>query len=206
VGTPELRASDADRERVVTFLREHTVAGRLTLEEFSERIEQAYAARTLPELEEVARDLPVPSTAPRRGAARFTGVLFGHAQRTGRLRLPRFGFAFVLGGDCDLDLRRAELSGPAASITALVLFGNIDVYVPEGVEVDVRGLVIFGHRREWGHDLPVHPGTPLLRIKILSLVGTADVWRVPAKWIGRSFGEVIRSLRRGEHRELPPGE
>ena len=206
MGTPDLRASDADRERVVTFLREHTVAGRLTLEEFSQRIDQAYAARTLAELEEVGRDLPVTAAPHRRGAARITGVVFGHAQRTGPLRLPRLGFALVLGGDCDLDLRRAELSGPVASITALVLFGNINLYVPEGVDVDVRGLVIFGHRRQWGRDLPVHPGTPLLRIKILSLVGTADVWRVPAKWIGKSFREVIRSLRRGEHRELPPGE
>jgi hypothetical protein len=206
VGAPELRASDADRDRVVTFLREHTVAGRLTLEEFSHRVEQAYAATTLSELEEVGRDLPAAAAPARRSAARFTGVVFGHAQRTGRLRLPRFGFAFVVFGDCDFDVRRAELSGPVGSVTALVLFGNLDLYVPEGVEVDLRGLAIFGHRRQWGRETPLHSETPLLRVNVFSLFGTSDVWQVPSAWLGRTFREVIKSLRRGEHRELPPSE
>jgi hypothetical protein len=37
VSSPELRASDADRDRTIADLREHTAVGRLTLEEFSER-------------------------------------------------------------------------------------------------------------------------------------------------------------------------
>ena len=39
--------SDADRERAVSSLRDHLVAGRLTLEEFSERVEAAYSARVV---------------------------------------------------------------------------------------------------------------------------------------------------------------
>jgi hypothetical protein len=31
------------------------------------------------------------------------------------------------------------------------------------------------------------------------------VWRVPLSWVGRLFREVILSIRRGEHRELPSG-
>ena len=46
-----LRASDADRERVVEQLRQHHVEGRLTVEELSERTERAYAARTLGDLD-----------------------------------------------------------------------------------------------------------------------------------------------------------
>lgn len=206
---PALRAADADRDHAVAVLREHTAAGRLTLEEFSERVERAYAARTLAELDEIGRDLPAP-TAPsipqRRRATRFTGIVFGHTQRTGRLRLPRFSLAFVMFGDTDLDLRRAELSGTVASVVAIVLFGNIDVYVPEGVEVDLGGFSVFGHRREWGAETPPHPGSPLLRVKIFSLFGTSDVWRVPSSWVGRTFREVIKAIRRGDHRELPPGE
>jgi class 3 adenylate cyclase len=206
---PALRAGDADREHAVVVLREHTAAGRLTLEEFSERAGRAYSARTLAELDEIGGDLPapsVPAARPQRRATRFTGVVFGHTQRTGRLRLPRFSFALVLFGDTDLDLRRAELSGQGASVIAFVLFGNIDLYVPEGVEVDLGGLAVFGHRREWGRDIPLHPGTPLIRVKIFSLFGTSDVWRAPASWTGRTFREVINGLRRGEQRELPPGE
>ena len=200
-----LRASDADRERAVTALREHAAAGRLTLEELSERAERAYAATTRAELEEIGRDLPAASgERPRRRPKRFTGVVFSDTERTGRWRLPRFSLAFILFGNADLDLRQAELAGPVASFTALVLFGNIDLYVPEGVEVDLGGLAVFGHRREWGSDVPPLPGTPLLRVHIFSLFGTADIWRAPVSWAAKTFSEVIRSLRGGEQRELPP--
>jgi hypothetical protein len=90
------------------------------------------------------------------------------------------------------------------TITAIVLLGNVDVYVPEGIEVDFGGLGIFGHRREFGRDVPGVPGTPLVRVRIFSLLGTADLWRVPAAWVGRPFREVINALRRGPQGELPP--
>jgi class 3 adenylate cyclase len=201
-----LRASDADRNAMVLALREHVAAGRLTLEEFSERTERALAATTIDELDGIDRDLPPASgeERPRRRPKRFTGVFLGATERTGRWRLPRRGFAFVFLGDADLDLRQAELGGPVSSLKAFVLFGNIDLYVPEGVEVDLGGLAVLGHRREWGRDLQPLPGTPLLRVKVFSLFGTADVWRVPVAWARRSLREVIRALESGEHRELPP--
>lgn len=206
MSSPELRASDADRDRAIADLREHTAAGRLTLEEFSERVDRAVAARTLAELDDIGRDLPSapPVARAERRPKRFTGVVFGRTQRTGRWRLSRRGVGLVLFGDLDLDLRQAELSGSVASLTVLVLFGNVDLYVPESVEVDLGGLAAFGHRREWGRDVPPHRATPLLKVRVLSLFGTADLWRVPPSWVGRTFGEVIRGLRRGEHRELPP--
>jgi hypothetical protein len=52
------RASDADRDRAAAALREHLAAGRLTLEEFDQRLDQAYAAKTLGDLDEVMTDLP----------------------------------------------------------------------------------------------------------------------------------------------------
>ena len=54
--TPALRASDADRERTVGLLRDHAAEGRLTLEEFTDRMSAAYLAGTNDELEELARD------------------------------------------------------------------------------------------------------------------------------------------------------
>ena len=55
---PEMRASDADRDRVAGALREHLALGRLTMDELNERLEATYAARTLGELQQVTRDLP----------------------------------------------------------------------------------------------------------------------------------------------------
>jgi Domain of unknown function (DUF1707)/2TM domain len=53
-----LRASDADRERIVSALREHHTQGRLTVEEFTERMQHAYNAKTFGELDLLTRDLP----------------------------------------------------------------------------------------------------------------------------------------------------
>jgi hypothetical protein len=55
---PRIRASDADRDRTAAALREHMAAGRLTTEEFDERLDKAYAAKTLGELNDLMADLP----------------------------------------------------------------------------------------------------------------------------------------------------
>lgn len=56
---PELRASDADRERVAEVLRDALAEGRLDMEEFEERLETTFRARTYGELAPITRDLPV---------------------------------------------------------------------------------------------------------------------------------------------------
>ena len=58
-GDPRIRASDADRDRATALLREHHAAGRLTAEEFGERMEAALSAKTLGEIDELLADLPV---------------------------------------------------------------------------------------------------------------------------------------------------
>ncbi len=64
---PDVRASDAERERTVEHLRDHALAGRLTVDELDERCARAYAAITVSELTELLADLPTP--APARQAA-----------------------------------------------------------------------------------------------------------------------------------------
>jgi hypothetical protein len=55
---PRIRASDDDRDRTATLLREHHAAGRLDAEEFNERLDQTFAAKTVGELDELLSDLP----------------------------------------------------------------------------------------------------------------------------------------------------
>jgi hypothetical protein len=57
---PDLRASDAERERVAQLLRDSAGEGRLDMDELDERLERVYAARTHGELQRVTRDLPAP--------------------------------------------------------------------------------------------------------------------------------------------------
>jgi hypothetical protein len=73
---PDVRASDAERETVVTRLREHAAAGRLDVDELEARVGDAYAARTGGDLAALLADLPArgpaaaPRPAPRRARAR----------------------------------------------------------------------------------------------------------------------------------------
>jgi hypothetical protein len=64
----DTRVSDADRNRVIELLKQHTADGRLTLEEFEARVDETLTARTGGELRVVLRELPVPvrGPAPRR--------------------------------------------------------------------------------------------------------------------------------------------
>jgi hypothetical protein len=62
---PDLRIGDADREAAATTLREHYAQGRLTLEEFNQRLDAVFASTTQSQLNHITRDLPhVPSPAP----------------------------------------------------------------------------------------------------------------------------------------------
>jgi hypothetical protein len=62
VSGPDLRIGDADREAVAAALREHYAQGRLTLEEFNQRIEAAFAATMRSQLSALTRDLPPVAT------------------------------------------------------------------------------------------------------------------------------------------------
>ncbi|GAA3550824.1 hypothetical protein GCM10022222_37930 [Amycolatopsis ultiminotia] len=65
---PKIRASDADREETVERLSHQVAAGRLSMDEFSERAARAYDAKTAGELTALTGDLPRPS--PPRSPAR----------------------------------------------------------------------------------------------------------------------------------------
>ena len=83
---PRIRASDADRDGVTAALREHYAAGRLSEEEFDQRVDAAMVARTIEELDDLLADLPhvdvrqyqLPDAAlhrpPATGALPATGV------------------------------------------------------------------------------------------------------------------------------------
>jgi uncharacterized protein DUF1707 len=201
-GLPGIRASDAERDAAVGLLREHLAEGRLTLAEFTERMTAAYGATTTAELARLARDLPMPATASRRAPTLFLLSLFGSVEREGRLRIRERVLSLTLFGNTDLDLRQASLEGDVVTIVTVCAFGAADVYVPEGVEVDLHGLALFGHKRARGNDLPARAGTPLVRVFALSLFAGVDVWRVPVEWAERTLRQIIRGIAKGEHREL----
>ncbi|PXY25393.1 DUF1707 SHOCT-like domain-containing protein [Prauserella muralis] len=106
---PWIRASDADRDRVVATLRRHVGDGRLNLDEFSERAASAYRARTLNELNELTRDLPaLDPPAPRAMAHRrvpmltwvVVAVVLGAALLTASGIATATAMSDMMGGMC----------------------------------------------------------------------------------------------------------
>lgn len=79
-----IRASDADRERAAASLRDHYAAGRLNGDEFSERLDKAYAATTLGDLADLQTDLPAPPPPPLPAPAQPAGPV---ATGSGRFSL-----------------------------------------------------------------------------------------------------------------------
>ena len=93
---PELRIGDAEREQAQTELGEHYAAGRLDHDEYSQRLDQVWAARTRSELEPVFRDLPGRGPAPwSTPAQRRTAP--PSRPRTARIPLPFLVLLVALG-------------------------------------------------------------------------------------------------------------
>jgi hypothetical protein len=76
-----IRASDQDRDRTANVLREHHGVGRLDAEEFNERLDKVFSAKTMGELEALTADLPAvdpyplpTSSLPRHYSAGDTGL------------------------------------------------------------------------------------------------------------------------------------
>lgn len=182
---PDLRASDADREAVVTRLQHAGAEGRLDVDELAERIGLADAARTMGDLVPLTADLPEvgpngavvaprPFDAPDDRSRWVVAVMSG-ADRMGRWRPSRRTNAVAVMGGVDLDLRDAEITGDL-EINAVAVMGGIEVHVPPGVEVEVTGFSFMGAHGGPKPE-PVPAGAPTVRVRAYALMGGVDVSR-----------------------------
>jgi hypothetical protein len=196
--TPIL-VSDAERERSIALLRLAVGEGRLTLEEFSERVGHAYAARTDHELASLAQDLPGNAAASATPAAvsEEHRAFCSHLIRSGPWSLPRRSSWRSIFGTIDLDLRQARLVGPETVLEVYNLFGTVTVIVPEGVEVVVRGGGLFASQKiESPEGTPV-AGGPRVTIDTRGPGGTLHVrTRPPHPTVKQSIKRAKQSIRR----------
>lgn len=194
---PQVRASDEERLQVVERLGDHASVGRLTLAELEERVAVAYAATTRAELAELTKDLPELAEAPtrQRKISRWFVAIMGGSTWRGRRRLAnRANVIAIMGGDT-IDLRAAEIEGRELVINVFSLMGGPDIYVPDSIEVEVTGTSIMGGNDERGSNRHPRPGAPLIRIRSFSLMGGADIWRLPVEASGMSLKEARRAAK-----------
>jgi class 3 adenylate cyclase len=188
------RVSDSDRNQTVTQLREHVVAGRLTLDEFSERVGLALEARTRGDLEASLANLPdlaAPQTeSVRRRPRRWFVALMSGSQAKGRWRISARTTAVAVMGSCEMDLRHAEIDGPEIVITAITFWGGITVTVPEGFDVELVGFSFMGGRHLKLRSAPLVPGSPRIRVRGFAIMGGVNVRSRPLR-TGREIAEAI---------------
>jgi class 3 adenylate cyclase len=200
------RVADADRDRTVTLLREHVVVGRLTLDEFSERVGLALESRTQGDLAAALANLPDLATPQeevgrRRARRRFVGIMSGASAR-GRWRMSARTSAVAVMGGCDLDLRQAEIDGPEVVITAVAFMGGINVIVPEGFDVELVGFSFMGGRKLKLRNVPMVPGSPRIRVRGFAVMGGIDVRSKPSR-LGIEIGQSIVDHVLGAMDSLP---
>src|ERR1700685_472317 len=153
--SPALRASDADRDRVIELLRAALADGRLDAAEFDERLDAALAARTIDALAPLTPDLiaapggTIALTRPRAGtpaepAAELLTVneRHGSVRRDGRWTLPHRLALRTVWCDVLLDLTNAGRSGPELIIELQVRGGDVELVLAPDMVVDANGLSV----------------------------------------------------------------
>lgn len=159
---PSLRAATADRERTVDVLKAGFAEGRLTQDEYNDRMGQAYEARTYGDLTELTADLPagpmppvmaqypvVASAKPIRiNAMAVASMILGLAVPVGGLTaIP----AIITGHRARHEIRRTGEHGDGMAVTGLVL-GYLTVFV--AILIALGWFV--AHTRAGGPAGPVH--------------------------------------------------
>ena len=191
-------ASDAEREHSIALLREAVGEGRLTLEEFSDRVGLAQAARTDQELAHLARDLPAdPGTAGVAVPSDEHRAFCSHLVRSGLWSLPAHSSWRSIFGTIDLDLRQARLAGSETVLEVYNLLGTVTVLVPEGVEVIVRGGGMFASQKIESPGRSPIAGAPRLTIDTRGPGGTLHVRTRPNPTLMQAITDALSQRTTG---------
>jgi hypothetical protein len=190
--SPALRASDADRDRVIELLRAAVADGRLDPVEFDQRLDAALAARTIDALAPLTADLIAapgsdgslalpPAETPAEPPAKLLTIheRHGSVRRDGRWTLPHRLVLRTAWSDVLLDLTSAVRSGPELIIELQVRGGNVELVLAPGMVVDANELAVRFTRLAISRD--AGDNTPeTLRVR---LVGRMRHARIDTRWL-----------------------
>ncbi|MGW5612625.1 DUF1707 SHOCT-like domain-containing protein [Streptomyces sp. NPDC003877] len=189
---PELRASHADRDRVVDVLRIAAGDGLLTAEELDERLEAALSARTLKELAPLTADLPSTLAAAgtqAKDVVRIEQVHSGPVERLGRWVVPRRLELAVTFCKVTLDFTEAVITHDTLRIDVAMTGKTLTLVTRPGIVVDTDGLQLT-HSRVRHRQSPTAPDTPVtLRVE---LTGQKTHGRVVIGPTRRTLGRRLR--------------
>jgi hypothetical protein len=205
-GPSAVRASDADREAVVSRLQAAVGEGRIDLDEFGQRADAAYAAVTRAELELLVADLPVNAPPPVQIVGTRTpeelSSVFGDIKMTvGTVPPRRVGTVF---GDVRIDLRQLRTDADRIDLSLSTVFGDVDVIVAEGVDAELQGRTVFGDRKVALAPVQRLAGTPLVVVHAKAIFGDLRLRSLapgdnPSRW-----GALLERLAQRTQPPPPP--
>ncbi|MDX3804107.1 DUF1707 domain-containing protein [Streptomyces sp. AK04-3B] len=203
------------------MLRDAVAEGRLDMAEFEERLEQTYAARTYRELAPITRDLPVPGAAappvvslhkePSReggwagrivggeGSSTWAVAVMSGFQRKGRWTVPRRFTCVAFWGGGEIDLREADFSAGEVEINCFAVMGGVQITVPPGVEVVVRGIGVMGGFDQRESGVVGEPGAPRVVVTGFAFWGGVGVERKMTRAARRQEKLDRKAARRELH-------
>lgn len=208
----ELRASDAERDRIADILHDALAEGRLTADEHAERVEGVLRAKTVGELEVFIRDLPAahrpgPAPAPRLPTTGAIPIdpddnvvaVFSGAVRKGRWRAGRRIHAYAVFGSVEIDLSEALFDHQQVVVKSFAIFGSVEIRVPENVSLRGTGSGVLGSFEVDTLDSG-DPQAPIVYVDGWAVLGSVEArpkrGKVVADILDRVQRKVDRSLRR----------
>ncbi|MFJ5835445.1 DUF1707 domain-containing protein [Streptomyces shenzhenensis] len=212
----ELRASDADRDRIADILREALAEGRLTADEHAERVEGVLNAKTVGELEVFIRDLPAahgrpaaspyapprpaPGAIPEEADADIVAV-FSSAVRKGRWRAGRRMHAYAIFGSVEIDLSEAIFEYRQVVIKAVSVFGDVQIRVPENVSLRGAGGGVLGNFEVHTLD-SAEPEAPAVYVDGWAVLGNVEARPKRGKRIADILDRVHHKVDRTVRKHL----
>lgn len=180
----DMRASDGDRDRYAAVLQDAYAEGRLSRDEYDERLEAVFTAKTYAELEPLVADLPAANLpvvkpaaplVPASGAQTPMVAVFSAVERKGVWALSEDSNAVAVFGSVELDLRQAQIATMSNEIRAVAVFGSVEITIPRGMRAEITGVGVFGEFSQTGKASPPDPQVPTIRVSGLALFGSVTV-------------------------------
>lgn len=184
------RVTATEREHAVTRLTTAFTEDAIAVGEFERRVAEVYRAESAEALQEVTRDLPAPSpaeggtlpapversTALARPPRQQVRCVLSSVERRLQGPVPEHLHLRSIAGSLEVDLRRAEFPAGVTEIHVDAVLANIEIELPDHVDVEDEGSALLGNFSVRGRSRPGRGGgTAVVRIVGRAVLSNVEV-------------------------------